>query len=95
MNALQKTSAATDKIAAPASASLPSPAAEKTIRFAVRADGIGVLTFDRPGSSANIFDLRTLEELAQELEFIERQETHAAASEQFSQADALAHGVPP
>ena len=29
--------------------------------------------FDRPGSSANIFDLRTLEELTQELEFIERQ----------------------
>ncbi|HEY1489510.1 MAG TPA: 3-hydroxyacyl-CoA dehydrogenase NAD-binding domain-containing protein, partial [Verrucomicrobiae bacterium] len=31
------------------------------------------VTFDRPGSSANIFDLRTLDELAQELEFIERQ----------------------
>ena len=59
---------------APSPATSPAAAAaEKTIRLVVRADGIGVLTFDRPGSSANIFDLRTLEELAQELEFIERQ----------------------
>jgi 3-hydroxyacyl-CoA dehydrogenase / enoyl-CoA hydratase / 3-hydroxybutyryl-CoA epimerase len=51
-----------------------SPAtAEHMIRLAVRDDGICVLTFDRPNSSANIFDLRTLGELAEELDFIERQ----------------------
>jgi 3-hydroxyacyl-CoA dehydrogenase/enoyl-CoA hydratase/3-hydroxybutyryl-CoA epimerase len=51
-----------------------SPAtAEHTIRLAVRDDGICVLTFDRPNSSANVFDLRTLDELAEELDFIERQ----------------------
>lgn len=54
--------------------SMPAPnAPERTLRFAVREDGICVLTFDRPGSSANIFDLRTLDELAGELDFIERQ----------------------
>jgi 3-hydroxyacyl-CoA dehydrogenase/enoyl-CoA hydratase/3-hydroxybutyryl-CoA epimerase len=52
---------------------LPPAAPEKTVQFVVRDDGICVLTFDRPGSSANIFDLPTLGELAQELEFIERQ----------------------
>jgi 3-hydroxyacyl-CoA dehydrogenase/enoyl-CoA hydratase/3-hydroxybutyryl-CoA epimerase len=36
----------------------------------MREDGICVLTFDRPGSSANIFDHATLEELRQELDFI-------------------------
>ena len=71
MNVLPKTSEAAVKTATPSPA--PSAAAEKTIRLVVRADGIGVLTFDRPGSSANIFDLRTLEELAQELEFISHQ----------------------
>lgn len=40
------------------------------IRRLVRGDGICVLTFDRPGSSANIFDRATLEELRQELDFI-------------------------
>jgi 3-hydroxyacyl-CoA dehydrogenase/enoyl-CoA hydratase/3-hydroxybutyryl-CoA epimerase len=51
-----------------------SPAAvEHMIRLAVRDDGICVLTFDRPNSSANVFDLRTLGELADELDFIERQ----------------------
>ena len=50
-----------------------SPAVERAVRFAIRDDEICVLTFDRPGSSANIFDLRTLDELAEELEFIERQ----------------------
>lgn len=54
-------------------APLSSAAAEKAIRMIARDDGICVLTFDRPGSSANIFDVRTLDELAQELEFIERQ----------------------
>jgi 3-hydroxyacyl-CoA dehydrogenase/enoyl-CoA hydratase/3-hydroxybutyryl-CoA epimerase len=42
----------------------------KTIHRLVRDDGICVLTFDRPGSSANIFDRATLEELRQELDFI-------------------------
>ncbi len=37
----------------------------------VRDDGICVLTFDRPGSTANIFDRATLEELQHELDFIE------------------------
>jgi 3-hydroxyacyl-CoA dehydrogenase/enoyl-CoA hydratase/3-hydroxybutyryl-CoA epimerase len=49
------------------------PTAEKTIHARVRDDGICVLTFDRPGSSANIFDLRTLDELSQELESIPHQ----------------------
>src|SRR5579862_8252343 len=48
-------------------------AAEKMLRLDLRDDGICVLTFDRPGSSANIFDLRTLEELAGELDFVARQ----------------------
>jgi 3-hydroxyacyl-CoA dehydrogenase/enoyl-CoA hydratase/3-hydroxybutyryl-CoA epimerase len=56
----------------PPAGSPPAPA-ERTVRFVVREDGVCVLTFDRPGSSANIFDLQTLDELAQELEFIERQ----------------------
>jgi 3-hydroxyacyl-CoA dehydrogenase/enoyl-CoA hydratase/3-hydroxybutyryl-CoA epimerase len=48
-------------------------AAEHMIRLTVRDDGICILTFDRPNSSANVFDLRTLDELAGELDFIERQ----------------------
>jgi len=36
----------------------------------VRDDQICVLTFDRPGSAANIFDRRTLQELEEELGFI-------------------------
>lgn len=46
---------------------------ERTVSLNVRDDGIGVLTFDRPGSSANLLDLRTLDELDAELAFIERQ----------------------
>ncbi len=42
----------------------------RTIQHTIREDGICVLTFDRPGSSANIFDRATLEELRQELDFI-------------------------
>ena len=55
--------------------SSPSPAraSERTINHSVCADGICVLTFDRPESSANIFDPRTLEDLAAELDFIESQ----------------------
>src|SRR5208282_4939322 len=43
----------------------------RTIHRTVRDDGVCVLTFDRPNSSANIFDRATLEELRQELDFIE------------------------
>src|SRR5215471_8532 len=42
----------------------------RTIQRAVRDDGICVLTFDRPNSAANIFDRRTLTELAEELDLI-------------------------
>ena len=38
-------------------------ASQPTIRRLIRDDQICVLTFDRPGSSANIFDSRTLAEL--------------------------------
>ena len=48
---------------------VPSPGA-RNIRRTLREDGICVLTFDRPGSSANIFDRQTLEELQQELDYI-------------------------
>lgn len=51
----------------------PAQAREKTIRLELRDDEICVVTFDRPGSSANIFDLRTLDELAEELDFVARQ----------------------
>lgn len=58
---------------APLPAPEVSPHKERTARLTVREDGIGVLTFDRPGSSANLLDLRTLDELDAELAFIERQ----------------------
>jgi len=43
----------------------------RTIHRTVQDDGVCVLTFDRPNSSANIFDRATLEELRKELDFIE------------------------
>src|SRR5450755_3509138 len=43
---------------------------ERTIQRLVRDDRICLLTFDRPGSAANIFDRRTLTELGEELDFI-------------------------
>jgi 3-hydroxyacyl-CoA dehydrogenase / enoyl-CoA hydratase / 3-hydroxybutyryl-CoA epimerase len=43
----------------------------RTIHRRVLDDNICVLTFDRPGSSANIFDRATLAELGRELDFIE------------------------
>lgn len=50
---------------------LESPVAPpRAIQRTVRPDGICVLTFDRPGSSANIFDRQTLQELHEELDFI-------------------------
>src|SRR4051794_25115948 len=43
-----------------------------TVQRTVRSDGICVLTFDRPDSAANIFDLRTLRELSAQLAAIDR-----------------------
>jgi len=71
MNMLQPKTEVLPQIAV--STPAPSPPPEKTVHFVARDDGICLLVFDRPGSSANIFDLRTLDELAQELEFIGRQ----------------------
>jgi 3-hydroxyacyl-CoA dehydrogenase / enoyl-CoA hydratase / 3-hydroxybutyryl-CoA epimerase len=51
-------------------ATIATGVAERTVRRTVRDDQICVLTFDRPGSAANVFDLRTLKELEEELEFI-------------------------
>ena len=42
-----------------------------TIHRTIRDDGVCLLTLDRAGSSANIFDRATLEELRDELDFIE------------------------
>src|ERR1700723_1764056 len=49
----------------------PPAESSHTIHRQVLDGGICVLTFDRPGSSANIFDRATLAELGQELDFIE------------------------
>ena len=43
----------------------------QNIRREVRNDGICILTFDRQGSAANIFDTRTFEELNAHLDFLE------------------------
>jgi 3-hydroxyacyl-CoA dehydrogenase/enoyl-CoA hydratase/3-hydroxybutyryl-CoA epimerase len=51
----------------------PPPANGKgapNIRRDVNADRVCVLTFDRPNSAANIFDLATLQELNEHLEFV-------------------------
>ncbi|MGB0579156.1 MAG: enoyl-CoA hydratase-related protein, partial [Limisphaerales bacterium] len=47
------------------------PQPESRIRFEVNVDRIGILTFDRPDSAANIFDRQTLEELGEHLTAIE------------------------
>ncbi|HXA45234.1 MAG TPA: 3-hydroxyacyl-CoA dehydrogenase NAD-binding domain-containing protein [Candidatus Angelobacter sp.] len=49
----------------------PPAESSHTIHRQVLDGGVCVLTFDRPGSSANIFDRATLAELGQELDFIE------------------------
>jgi 3-hydroxyacyl-CoA dehydrogenase/enoyl-CoA hydratase/3-hydroxybutyryl-CoA epimerase len=49
---------------------VPAEGSSQNIHRQVREDGICVLTFDRPGSSANIFDPATLAELRQEIDFI-------------------------
>jgi 3-hydroxyacyl-CoA dehydrogenase/enoyl-CoA hydratase/3-hydroxybutyryl-CoA epimerase len=43
------------------------------IAFHLDADGVGTLTFDRAGSSANVFDRATLQELAAHLDTLETQ----------------------
>ncbi|HUR47055.1 MAG TPA: 3-hydroxyacyl-CoA dehydrogenase NAD-binding domain-containing protein, partial [Candidatus Saccharimonadales bacterium] len=48
------------------------PAQTGNIRREVGDDGICVLTFDRAGSAANIFDRATLEELNEHLNFLDR-----------------------
>lgn len=58
--------------AGPALANLSTPTpAPKNIQFALGADGIAVLTFDRPNSSANVFDVPTLNELDTYLALLE------------------------
>jgi len=73
MNVLQQNPETTGQTDATTPLPLPPATVEKTVHLVARDDGICLVMFDRPGSSANIFDLRTLDELAQELEFIERQ----------------------
>ena len=70
--------------AAPLLTPEPSSQLERTVRLTVRDDGIGVLTFDRPNSSANLLDLRTLDELDEELAFLERQ-TQLGHGHRFAQ----------
>src|SRR5712671_1814833 len=54
----------------PPRSSAPEPAAAPTILRSIREDQICLLTFDRPGSAANIFDTRTLNELGEHVDFI-------------------------
>src|SRR5215475_3070954 len=54
----------------PPSSTSPNSAAQRTVRRMVGDDGICILIFDRPGSSANIFDRRALTELGEELDAI-------------------------
>src|SRR6266478_6523549 len=55
----------------------PATAADRplsqTVHLSVRDDDICVLTFDRPGSAANLFDRSTLEELREALDWIAAQ----------------------
>ena len=64
---LQPTGSSAKKAAKAVSAEVPT---ERMLRREVREDQICVLTFDRPGSAANIFDQRTLTQLGAELDFI-------------------------
>ncbi len=59
-------------------ANLPQASEEavaERIRREITSDQICVLTFDRPDSSANVFDRATLEELGSHLEFVEQNKT--------------------
>src|SRR6266702_5083 len=53
-----------------AAAALPTQPSQRTIRRVIREDQICVLTLDRPGSEANLFDRRALAELGAEMDFI-------------------------
>ncbi|MBV9299258.1 MAG: enoyl-CoA hydratase/isomerase family protein, partial [Verrucomicrobia bacterium] len=44
---------------------------DENIQREVSDAGVAILTFDRPGSAANIFDERTLDELNEHLDFLE------------------------
>ncbi|HSH37950.1 MAG TPA: enoyl-CoA hydratase-related protein, partial [Chthoniobacterales bacterium] len=46
-----------------------------TVRREIGDDGICVLTFDRPGSGANIFDAAAINDLREQLDFIEGEES--------------------
>jgi 3-hydroxyacyl-CoA dehydrogenase / enoyl-CoA hydratase / 3-hydroxybutyryl-CoA epimerase len=50
---------------------VPSTDPSRNLRRMLRDDGICVLTFDRPNSSANVFNRATLDELQRELDFLE------------------------
>src|SRR6266568_4146953 len=53
-----------------AAGALPTQPSQRTIRRLIREDQICVLTLDRPGSEANLFDRRALAELGEELDFV-------------------------
>src|SRR6266581_2389811 len=53
-----------------AAGALPTQSSQRTIRRLIREDQICVLTLDRPGSEANLFDRRALAELGEELDFV-------------------------
>ena len=52
---------------------MSSSSAAPTIRREIGADGVCVLTFDRPDSGANIFDATTMRDLSDQLDFIEKE----------------------
>ena len=52
---------------------MPSVATRSFIQREIGGDGVCVLTFDRPESGANIFDVATLNELNEQLDVIERE----------------------
>ena len=54
----------------PSSKTTTQNAGAPNLRREVTADGICILTFDRPGSAANIFDRATLNELNEHLNFV-------------------------
>ena len=55
------------------------PEEGQNIRREIQDSGIAVLTFDRPKSSANIFDQQTLDELNNHLDFLESNPEHVTS----------------
>jgi 3-hydroxyacyl-CoA dehydrogenase / enoyl-CoA hydratase / 3-hydroxybutyryl-CoA epimerase len=51
------------------------PAVNQNIQREVTDSGVAILTFDRPDSTANIFDQRTLDELNAHLDFLESEKS--------------------